>query len=199
VGDLRIGIIDYDGKIPNLALMKISAFHKNHGDEVIMMPYGVNYSSLEGIYLLSGVDKVYCGVIFKRNKEKAEASLANYSNVVFGGPGWSLEKKLTQNIEELKADFDLYSADNIFERIKKGIGKKESKVAKAQAIVDSGIGFISRGCIRSCSFCDVPKKEGALHRVANIADLLNPASKNLILLDNNLTANPDILEILRAI
>jgi len=33
---MKVGIYDVDSKIPNLALMKISAFHKKRGDEVDM-------------------------------------------------------------------------------------------------------------------------------------------------------------------
>jgi hypothetical protein len=31
---MNVGLIDLDGKFPNLALMKISAYHKQNGDSV---------------------------------------------------------------------------------------------------------------------------------------------------------------------
>ena len=31
---MKIGLIQIDGKIPNLALMKLAAFHKSKGDNV---------------------------------------------------------------------------------------------------------------------------------------------------------------------
>lgn len=53
------------------------------------------------------------------------------------------------------------------------------------------IGFTTRGCIRNCGFCVVPKKEGAIHAVGDIYDFWDGQSKTLIVLDNNLTALPD--------
>lgn len=47
-------------------------------------------------------------------------------------------------------------------------------------------GFTTRGCIRNCEFCIVPKKEGKLHIVGDIYDIWDGKSKNLILMDNNI-------------
>ena len=39
---MKVGLLDVDGhNFPNLALMKISSFHKNKGDEVEMF-FGLN-------------------------------------------------------------------------------------------------------------------------------------------------------------
>ena len=51
---MKIGLLDVDSKIPNLALMKISAWHKLRGDEV------EHYMPLaHSLY-----DKVYASKIF---------------------------------------------------------------------------------------------------------------------------------------
>jgi len=52
-------------------------------------------------------------------------------------------------------------------------------------------GFCSRGCIRHCKFCVVPEKEGYVHEEAEIYDVWDGQSKNLILYDNNILALPD--------
>lgn len=54
---MRIGLIDVDGgkTFPNLALMKISAWHKAQGDEVMW------YTPFDGHYLMQyDVKSIYC-------------------------------------------------------------------------------------------------------------------------------------------
>lgn len=99
---------------------------------------------------------------------------------------------MPKNIEQVKPDYNLYTTDVIYKNIK-GIMTKETKLKKAEIIVNAGMGFTSRGCIRNCGFCLVPKKEGCFHHVSEIKDLLNPNSNVLILNDNNLTADPDCI------
>lgn len=183
----RIGLIDFDGKIVNLALMKLSAYHKAQGYTVILNPANA-----------AQIDKVYCSVIFSKNREKAAQLARVFPNIEFGGTGYSLEKALAPEIEAMKPDYDLYTVKDISARIG-GIMTREKKEEKARQIVNAGIGFTSRGCVRSCSFCVVPTKEGGIKKVGEIKDLINPRSKTLILLDNNLTASPDCLDILREI
>lgn len=52
-------------------------------------------------------------------------------------------------------------------------------------------GFCTRGCIRNCEFCVVPEKEGYIHEEADIYDIWDGKSKDLILYDNNILALPD--------
>ena len=47
-------------------------------------------------------------------------------------------------------------------------------------------GFITRGCIRNCSFCVVPKKEGYIHQVNKLDDIIR--HKVVKFLDNNILA-----------
>lgn len=184
---MRIGLVDFDGKIVNLALMKLSAFHKSIGDEVVLNP---NSSA--------GLDKVYCSVLFTKNRDKA-AQLANlFPHIEFGGTGWDLSIELPPEVEAMRPDFDLYQVDDIYKRLG-GIMAKEKKLQKATTIVNAGIGFSTRGCVRKCSFCLVPQKEGNLRKVSEIRDLVNPRSNVLILLDNNFTADPDCIEKLHEI
>lgn len=55
--------------------------------------------------------------------------------------------------------------------------------------IDYALGFTTRGCIRNCPFCIVPKKEGKLHRVSSIYQIYNPRFKAIKLLDNNILAD----------
>jgi hypothetical protein len=120
------------------------------------------------------------------------------SRIEIGGTGWDIHKEMEPQIEQMKPDYDLYSIEDIAGRIK-GIGTREHKIRKATEIVNAGMGFTSRGCIRNCGFCFVPKKEGCFRDVAEIKDLLNPKSNILILHDNNFTADPYCIDKLHEI
>lgn len=194
---MKILLIDYDGKDPNLALMKLSTWHKQQDDEVYLNR-------------CDKPDKVYISTLFTWNKPKVKELLRVCPNAEVGGFGWDfitkgnklIEERHTElppEIEALKPDYDLYTVTDIYERIKFGIGTKKGKLEKAETIVNAGIGFTSRGCVNSCGFCGVPKKEGKLRQVGNIGDLINPKSNVIILLDNNLTADPDCIDKLHEI
>lgn len=180
----RIGLIDYKGKQVNLALMKLSSYHKSIGNTVVLNPKSAGE-----------VDHVYCSVIFSWHKNEALQLAKVFPSIEYGGTGIDLVTNLSAEVEAMLPDYDLYDVATIENRIK-GIMTKETRRQKAEVIVNAGIGRITTGCTRSCSFCCVPRKEGKLKRVANISDLLNPRSNVLTLLDNNLTADPDAIPIL---
>lgn len=184
---MAIGLIDIDSKIPNLALMKISRHYKELGEEVEFVQMGKEY------------EKIYASSIFTRSKKQCEKLIEFYGDKIeIGGTGWDINKVLSNEIESEKPDYDLYSAEEIASRMR-GIMTKERKLQKATEIVNAGMGFTSRGCVRECGFCFVPKKEGKFHNVAEIKDLINPKSNILILHDNNLTADPYCIDKLKEI
>ena len=184
---MRIGLIDFDGKIPNLAVMKLSAFHRAVGDEVVLNPL----SAID-------IDKAYCSVLFEKNGTAAEALRNVYRDIEFGGTGYDLETVLPDHIEQLRPDYDLYKIEDIAPRLK-GILTREKRLHKAKTLVEAGIGFTTRGCVRNCPFCVVPKKEGKLRKSSEIADIINPKSNVVIILDANFTADPDCLQKLKEI
>lgn len=51
------------------------------------------------------------------------------------------------------------------------------------------IGFTSRGCIRRCPFCVVPRKEGKFRVVGDVYDLWDGISKDITIMDNNIFAD----------
>lgn len=185
-----IGLIDVDGKLPNLALMKISRYYKSMGEKVeFVRPDAGKYE----------YDKIYASSIFTKSKGECEKLKEYYGDrIEIGGTGWDIEKRLPTEIENMKPDYDLYTADMIYPKIK-GIMTKERKKAKAQQIVDAGMGFTSRGCIRNCQFCMVPKKEGCFRQDSEIKDIINPRCNALVLSDNNLTADPYCIDKLHEI
>lgn len=182
-----IGLIDVDSKIPNLALMKISSYYKSLGEDVEFVQKGKEY------------EKIFASAIFTKSKRICEELQDLYEDKIeIGGTGWDIKKTLPDEIERMKPDYDLYTVDDIYPKMK-GIMTKEHKRKKAKQIIDAGIGFTSRGCIRNCGFCFVPKKEGKFKNIAEISDLINPRSNILILHDNNLTADPHCIDKLKEI
>lgn len=99
-----IGLIQIDGKIPNLALMKLSTWHKKQGDEVVLMRDKLINQRLIPF------DKVYISCIFEENKETAIKVSQQFKNVELGGVGVS-NVKLPEEIEHLMPDYDLYKSD----------------------------------------------------------------------------------------
>ena len=79
---MKIGLIQLDGKIPNLALMKLSKFYKAKGDSVFLID-------------LSFLDfDLYFG-----------------SKIFMGGSGYNIKEKLPNDIDILVPDYELYNKD----------------------------------------------------------------------------------------
>lgn len=174
-----IGLLDVDGKLPNLALMKISSYYKSMGEQVEFFKERGTYSN------------IYASALFTKSEKKCRELIKKHGDLIeIGGTGWDLKKKLLPEIEAMHPDYNLYTTEMIYDHIKAGQGTVEGKMAKAKAIVGAGLGFSSRGCVRNCKFCMVPRKEGAFCQAAEIKDLINPKSNMVILCDNNLSADP---------
>lgn len=94
---MKVGLVDIDSKIPNLALMKLSAYHKSQGDEVkIFDP------------LFDHPDRIYSSKVFKTTDQY------NYfpadCEVIQGGSGHDLTLKMNDSIESMCPDYSLYSS-----------------------------------------------------------------------------------------
>jgi len=61
------------------------------------------------------------------------------------------------------------------------------------------LGFMTRGCPNSCSWCIVPEKEGKLHRDRYWRDIFRPECRKIIFLDNNALASNFAIEQLKDI
>jgi hypothetical protein len=107
---MRISLIDIDNKyrekkrrgklFPNLALMKISAFHKLIRDDV-----GFN---------LNNADDIYISCVFEKNKPFAMEEIRLVKGLLhYGGSGLSINSvnNLPEHIEKIKPDYDLYPSE----------------------------------------------------------------------------------------
>ena len=97
----RIGLIDVDRTgFPNLALMKISAYHKALGDEVVWV------DPLFG----GGFDKVYMSKVFTFTPDYDYPIIAD--EIEKGGTGYDLKKVLPQEIDRIQPDYSIYGIED---------------------------------------------------------------------------------------
>jgi len=163
---MNVLLIDADSIIPNIALMKLSTYHKSIGDNVVLEKAGLPYypNKKKTIYNSGKYDKIYCSVVFEGNKKYIKGN-----NIIFGGTGAN-NKTLPDFIEKQECDYSLYPDNNI------------------------SYGFITRGCIRKCSFCKVPEREGYIHLVNEPESIIR--HKKVKFLDNNILSYWDHKRIL---
>ena len=93
---MNIRLVDIDSKIPNLALMQLSAYHKSIGDTI-----GFD---------IENPDRVYISCIFQKNAANARgvATLYPDADVILGGTGVDLHAKIPEAAQKIKPDYSLY-------------------------------------------------------------------------------------------
>lgn len=165
---MKVRLTHLDGKLPNLALMKLSHWHKAQGDEVTLSR-NVAPDMWEPEY-----DKVYGSAVFTRSMPLVDRFRAQWPQGVVGGSAlggadeWNtVERHL--GIEEYEHyDYSIYGG------------------------YEPSIGFTMRGCRLACAFCVVPRKEGKPRSVNSIVDIWRgePWPKHLVILDNDFFGQP---------
>lgn len=165
---MTILLLQLDGKIPNIAIMRIAEHHRQRGDAVTLRRVG-NRASVQPHLGDPIWDRVYGSLIFTRTASLAREVLRVYPKALLGGTGWSLTERLEDHgITTRRQDYSIYP------------GWPQS------------IGFTQRGCRLRCPFCVVPAKEGAVVEEQSIADLWRgePWPRELLLLDNDFFGQP---------
>lgn len=183
---MNVAIIDADligrksQRFPNLACMKLSAYHKQSDDNVILK---LDYDDLQQY------DKIYISKVFLDTKFPNE--ILKLPNVECGGTGFFYDKAepLPYEIEHIMPDYHLYD-DWIKAKFQEGAKPKE-----LEYYTDFSIGFTTRGCIRQCSFCvNKNYKQATMH--SPISEFLDKDRKYICLLDDNMFACKDWKSIL---
>lgn len=94
---MNIGLIDVDGhNFPNLALMKISAWHKAQGDTV------------EWAFPIFQYDIVYQSKVFDDTYSPDIDWMPQADKIIKGGTGYGLDNKLPDEIEHIYPDYSIY-------------------------------------------------------------------------------------------
>ena len=172
---MKIGIIDADllarkkHRFPNLACMKISAYHKEQGHEVSLL---LSYDEIENY------DKVFLSKVF--TDTPVPNGITELSQVECGGTGFFYDKAppLPAEIEHHTPDYHLYD-EFVFSLLESGVKRSELKY-----YLDYSIGFATRGCIRGCSFC-VNKNYRSCVLHSPVEEFLDRDRKYITLLDDN--------------
>ena len=163
-----------DGKIPNIALMRIASHHRQLGDAVELEWTGTPRKTLFN----RDADVIYGSAIFEKTRPAVDRLRWEFPKAVIGGTGVDVRSSLEAiGITTIKQDYSDYP------RWKQSIG------------------FTQRGCRLKCPFCVVPRKEGAIREEQTIAQLWRGEGfpRELILLDNDFFGQPNWRERIKEI
>jgi hypothetical protein len=161
---MRVRLTQLDGKLPNLALMKLAHWHREKGDEVYFTRH-----ARRDLFESATYDRVYGSAIFKTSAPVIETFRKEWPAAILGGTAVSLEATVEQVIGEHEHyDYSIYPD------------------------YEFSLGFTQRGCRLNCGFCVVPKKEGRPRSVNSIADIWRGEGhpKKVCLLDNDFFGQP---------
>ncbi len=159
---LNVTLVQADGKLPNLALMRIAAFYKAQGVPVA-------WAQPHRRYITDLPSRVYGSSIFEFST-KSRAAWDSWlwpDLITWGGTGVSVTSSLTSialiDWDSVQPDYSLYPNFKF------------------------SLGFSQRGCRLSCKFCVVPRKEGKPVGVSTIHGIWrgDPHPRKIILLDND--------------
>jgi len=153
-------LLQFDGKMPNLAVMKMAKHFRAKGADVEVRQT-CNLSNVSR--MLGDPETVYGSLIFERSQPLAEKAKAEWPRIVLGGTGIDETIKLTDfGITEEVPDYQDYDYPH-------------------------SMGYSQRGCRFKCSFCKVPKAEGGIKTSSSINSIWrgDPYPRNILLLDND--------------
>ena len=146
----------------NLAIRRMRTYYEAQGCEVDMrdLGYGFYPHSKSCVIDAAGYELVAVSNIFETNAYRVE--VVNCENVVYGGVGSRDGTRMLP--PEIEACEPWYGPEE-----------------------DTAHGFITRGCIRNCYFCKVPKHEGALRPYRSVEEVVG-GFKKAVFMDNNILA-----------
>ena len=114
-------------------------------------------------------DRVYSSKVFTFTHEDPYLP----PDAIKGGTGYGKYDPLPDEIDAMFPDYSIYPD------------------------VRYAIGFLTRGCIRSCPWCVVPKKEGKIRPYRMWREIKRPDSRDIVFMDNNVLACPHGIEQIR--
>ena len=144
-------------------------------------------------------DKIFISKVF--TDTEIDDDFLTLDIVEYGGTGFFYDKapKLPSEIEHHMPDYHLYD-DWVNEKLNEDDEEGESEEDRAERIrkkrkeftyyLDYSIGFMTRGCIRGCSFC-VNKNYRSCELHSNLSEFLDESRPYICLLDDNVLACKD--------
>lgn len=193
---MKVGLIDVDGhNFPNLALMKISAWHKARGDAV---EWCFPFDRYDIVYQAKVFDDTYSPDIdWIPQTDKLVKGGTGYFRRDEDGTGYVYINKEWLNIgsattytlgNEIYNEFLLYDIEHIYPDYQ----------LYHDLTKDTVYGFLTRGCPRGKEhkFCIVSAKEGyCSHKVADLSEFWQ-GQKRIEILDPNILACKDHIDLL---
>jgi hypothetical protein len=185
----------YKVKYPPLGLMKISTYHKSHGDEVVF------YKGTSAAIRDQRWDIIYITTLFTFQWKRTIETIKFYQrnklkndNIKVGGILASLLQSdieretgitphfgLWEEVDRLKPDYAL--TNGVYEYYAN----------------NTSIGYMTKGCINRCPYCAVHRLESDFVPFIPLEHQLDSKKKDLILLDNNVLASPEFPSIVKDI
>lgn len=110
---------------------------------------------------LEQYDRVFSSKVFTFTPEEQQLP----DCTVKGGTGYGSMDVLPERMDTIFPDYSLYPNCN------------------------HAIGFLTRGCIRSCPWCIVPQKEGNIRPYMDWHDIKREDSRDIVFMDNNVLAH----------
>lgn len=223
----------YKNKYPPLGLMKLASYHGPWGkkDHVRFVKGESDEAVLEAVWDRIYVTTLFSfeWKTISRSIDFALTASRNQASKVFvGGIAASLmhesfiEESKWRGVRFIKGllsdppavalqldDFaeELYSEDRTGTPIEDLIPDYSilDQIEYIYPVHDAYFAYASRGCVRKCHFCGVPKLEGDQRDVTSITNIVQGITKrygekkDLTLMDNNVAASPNFKEIIAEI
>lgn len=164
---MNVRLTQIDGKLPNLALMRLARHHGQRGDRFVFTR-SVRRDMFEPEY-----DAVYGSSIFTYSADRVRQFVREFPGALIGGTGtgdWITLEDAVPDIDPVERyDYSMYPN------------------------FKPSIGFLQRGCRLKCKFCVVPRKEGRPRRNMRVHDLWRGEGhpKQLHILDNDFFGIPE--------
>ena len=163
---MKILLVNVDSRWNMAARKMYNYYRKDHEVEMIDLKFGGYPHKRKKTIDAKGYDKVFVSNIFDINKDRV--TVKNCDDVTYGGIG--------SNNPHLQLPCEIEDTDPFY-----------------YPDEDTSHGFITRGCIRNCWFCKVPKYEGKLKAYNSIENIVK--HKKVKFYDNNILAYPDHMQV----
>lgn len=149
----------------NIGLLAVDSNYPNLALMKLSAAHKAKGDNVDWYNPFDSYDIVYLSKIFSFTDDYPHP-IVNAQLVKRGGTGYDYATTLPAEIDSLQPDYSLYpSIDN-----------------------RTAYGFLTRGCVRHCKWCIVPKKEGFIKPYMDIEQIAVNGRDKVVLMDNNVLA-----------
>lgn len=149
----------------NIGLLAVDSNYPNLALMKLSAAHKAKGDNVDWYNPFDSYDIVYLSKIFSFTDDYPHP-IVNAQLVKRGGTGYDYATTLPAEIDSFQPDYSLYpSIDN-----------------------RTAYGFLTRGCVRHCKWCIVPKKEGFIKPYMDIEQIAVNGRDKVVLMDNNVLA-----------